>query len=46
MPSLLVFFTFLLGLFTSLALIPPISRLAVSIGVLDQTDEQIGRAHV
>jgi UDP-GlcNAc:undecaprenyl-phosphate GlcNAc-1-phosphate transferase len=40
MPSLLVFFTFLLGLFTALVLIPPISRLAVSIGVLDQTDER------
>ena len=40
MPSLLVFFTFLLGLFSTLALVPPISRLAVSIGILDQTDER------
>ena len=40
MPSLLVFFTFLLGLFTSLAFVPPISRLAVSIGILGQTGGQ------
>jgi UDP-GlcNAc:undecaprenyl-phosphate/decaprenyl-phosphate GlcNAc-1-phosphate transferase len=38
MPYLLVFFTFVLGLFTSLVLIAPISRLAVSIGILDQAD--------
>ena len=38
MHFLLVFFTFVLGLFTSLVLISPISRLAVSIGILDQGD--------
>ncbi len=40
MPYLLVFFTFVLGLFTSLVQIPSISRLAVSIGILDEVDER------
>jgi UDP-GlcNAc:undecaprenyl-phosphate GlcNAc-1-phosphate transferase len=40
MPSLLVFFTVLLGLFTSLVLVPPISRLAVNIGIMDQADDR------
>lgn len=40
MPYLLVFFTFVLGLFTSLVQIPSISHLAVSIGILDQVNER------
>ena len=38
MPYLLIFYTFVLALFTSLVLIPSISRLAVSIGILDEGD--------
>ena len=40
MPYLLIFYTFVLGLFTSLVQIPAISRLAVSIGILDEVDER------
>ena len=40
MSHLLLFYTFVLGLFTSLAQIPPISRLAVSIGILDKSDDR------
>jgi UDP-GlcNAc:undecaprenyl-phosphate/decaprenyl-phosphate GlcNAc-1-phosphate transferase len=40
MPSIHVFYIFLTSLFTSLVLIPNISRLAVSIGIFDGTDER------
>ena len=40
MPSIYVFYIFLTSLFTSLVLIPNISRLAVSIGIFDGTDER------
>lgn len=40
MPSIYVFYIFLTSLFTSLVLIPNISRLAVSIGIFDGVDER------
>lgn len=40
MLSIYVFYIFLTSLFTSLVLIPNISRLAVSIGIFDETDER------
>jgi UDP-GlcNAc:undecaprenyl-phosphate GlcNAc-1-phosphate transferase len=40
MPSIYAFYIFLTSLFTSLVLIPNISRLAVSIGIFDGTDER------
>lgn len=36
MPSYLIFFAFVLGLFASLVLIPSISQLAISIGIVDR----------
>ena len=38
MPSIFLFYIFLTSLFTVLVLIPPISRLAVSIGIFDGVD--------
>lgn len=40
MPSIYVFYIFLTSMFTSLVLIPNISRLAVSIGIFDGVDER------
>jgi UDP-GlcNAc:undecaprenyl-phosphate/decaprenyl-phosphate GlcNAc-1-phosphate transferase len=40
MPSVYLFYIFLTSLFTSLVLIPNISRLAVSIGIFDAADER------
>jgi UDP-GlcNAc:undecaprenyl-phosphate/decaprenyl-phosphate GlcNAc-1-phosphate transferase len=40
MPSVYLFYIFLTSLFTSLVLIPNISRLAVSIGIYDVSDER------
>lgn len=40
MPNIYLFYIFLTSLFTVLVLIPPISRLAVSIGVFDSHDER------
>ena len=40
MPSIYFFYIFLTSLFTVLVLIPPISRLAVSIGIFDEQDER------
>lgn len=40
MPPIYVFYIFLTSLFTSLVLIPNISRLAVSIGIFDGVDER------
>ncbi|GFO69232.1 hypothetical protein GMLC_28110 [Geomonas limicola] len=40
MPSIYVFYIFLTSLFTSLVLIPNISRLAVSIGIFDEINER------
>ena len=40
MPSIYAFYIFLTSMFTSLVLIPNISRLAVSIGVFDGVDER------
>lgn len=40
MPPIYVFYIFLTSLFTSLVLIPNISRLAVSIGIFDGIDER------
>jgi UDP-GlcNAc:undecaprenyl-phosphate/decaprenyl-phosphate GlcNAc-1-phosphate transferase len=40
MPSIYAFYIFLTSLFTSLVLIPNISRLAVSIGIFDGVDER------
>lgn len=37
---MLIFYTFMLGLFCTLVQIPAISRLAISIGVLDKTDDR------
>jgi UDP-GlcNAc:undecaprenyl-phosphate/decaprenyl-phosphate GlcNAc-1-phosphate transferase len=40
MPSINLFYIFLTSLFTVLVLVPPISRLAVSIGIFDGPDER------
>ena len=40
MPKIQLFYIFLTSMLTSLVLIPPISRLAVSIGVYDAKDER------
>ena len=40
MPNIYFFYIFLTSLFTVLVLLPPISRLAVSIGIFDEQDER------
>ena len=40
MPSIVLFYAFLVALLTVLVMIPSISRLAVSIGILDRRDEE------
>jgi UDP-GlcNAc:undecaprenyl-phosphate/decaprenyl-phosphate GlcNAc-1-phosphate transferase len=40
MPKIQLFYIFLTSMLTSLVLIPPISKLAVSIGVFDDNDER------
>ena len=40
MPNIYLFYIFLTALFTVLVLVPPISRLAVSIGIFDGQDER------
>jgi UDP-GlcNAc:undecaprenyl-phosphate GlcNAc-1-phosphate transferase len=40
MPSIVLFYAFLVALLTVLLMIPSISRLAVSIGILDRCDEE------
>ena len=40
MPSIILFFAFLVALLTVLLMIPSISRLAVSIGILDKCDDE------
>ena len=40
MPSIVLFYAFLVALLTILLMIPSISRLAISIGILDKCDEE------